>query len=685
MQKNDKSYYREFFTNNPAVMIIVDLDTRMLIDANLAACAFYGFGSDAIACRPFSELSAGDLESAFESMNQAWIGTRHNFPAKHRIAGGEVHDVEIQVARLDSEGKKAVYAVINDISESVENRRLIEEQFKHVEKQNEKLEAIIEHASNGVFIFDSNGKYITINRYAREHYLNYFSNIDYIGDAFLQMEHFDEEGRVVTREESPGFRVLNGERISDLLIRFRHGNGSKYLKVNGLPVFDEGGGFSFGILSIEDVSEQIRMNEMLKSQKDQLQAIIDNMSDGLAIYSKSGKIIMYNEASLDYLSFAKETVKDFDFRENYICRDMFGKILSRDEMPLARALQGEKIVQKRLLFESDAEKVYLDVSATPVYNRSKISMIILNVRNVTQNVLYNELLLNQQKIMLEAERKEKYILEEAMEIKDNFVMMITHEFKTPISIINAAIQTMELVCGDELSAKAQGYLNKIKQNSLRQLRLVDNLLHVSSIQAGYQKLSEQTVDIVALTRAIIDSVQVYALRKNIELIFDPMSESDFVSIDDEKYERILLNLLSNAIKFTPPEKNVTVALTCGEESFQLEVRDQGIGIPKGKQRLIFQRFGQVDSTLSRQAEGTGLGLYLVKSMVASLEGSIELKSSVGHGAVFTVVIPSHKARIDKSGLKRDELLETRIEEAASVEFSDIYLKNSIKSTNSKNK
>ena len=678
--KWNDNYYEDFFTNNPSIMVLLDIGSKQLIDANKASCEYYGYSLEEMKEQRFTDIIVADPDAIENALNEARFRINNSFKAINRLKSGEIRDVEIHAVPMEINGLQVLYLIVYDITESILNRQLIEEQYKRVERQNEKLEAIIENTSNGVLIFDSRGEYITFNKYARDFYINYFPQFKTVGDAFKTADHFDIEGRLIHYMDSPGARVMRGEKVADYIVRFREGHKNIYMKVNGAPVYDDKGDFLLGILSIQDVTEQIRMNDLLKAQKDQLQAIIDNMSDGLAIYNKSGKIIMYNEAAMDFLSFTNEKIKDSAFREPFICKDMFGKVLSYDEMPISRALLGEKIVQKRLMFESVTEKVYLDVSATPVYNRSKLSMIILNVRNVTQNVMYNELLLNQQKILLEAERKEKFILEEAMEIKDNFVMLITHEFKTPISIINAAIQTMELVCASELSDKALSYLNKIRQNSLRQLRLVENLLQVSSIQAGHQKISERTVEIVALTKAIIDSVNVYALRKNIQLSFKTHNKSVPVSIDDEKYERILLNLLSNAIKFTPPGKRITVSLSCKEDAFKLEVKDEGIGIPTDKQRIIFQRFGQVDSTLSRQAEGTGLGLYLVKSMVSSLGGSMTLKSTEGKGATFSVVLPSHKERIDQCELKSDHMLESRIDEAASVEFSDVYLKKQIRNS-----
>ena len=271
------------------------------------------------------------------------------------------------------------------------------------------------------------------------------------------------------------------------------------------------------------------------------------------------------------------------------------------------------------------------------------------------------------KALHEAEKKEKQLLNQTIELKDNFITLITHEFKTPIAIINAAIQTLEIVCGKELSSKAYKYLNKIKQNSLRQQRLVENLLDVTRLKAGIVKLNSENVDIVDFTKGIIDSVKVFALRKGIKIIYKTKMEQEWVLIDSEKYERILLNLLSNAIKFTPANKNVNVILSIEGFFIKLVIKDRGIGIATDKQDLVFDKFEQVNNSLSRQAEGTGIGLYLVKSFTEALGGTISLVSKEGSGSTFTVLLPITK----ENSIQIPKVNKDKITETVFLELSDI--------------
>ena len=259
-------------------------------------------------------------------------------------------------------------------------------------------------------------------------------------------------------------------------------------------------------------------------------------------------------------------------------------------------------------------------------------------------------------------------------MKDEFISLISHEFKTPLNVIYSAIQLIECAYNNEIPDKVKGLIQNIKQNTFRQLRLVNNLLDITRLNAGQFKLNIKNIEIVSLARQITQSVKLYSNQKHINLIFNCNLDSKDIATDDEKLERIILNLLSNAIKFTNEGGTVSVSLDENKETNMIiiEVSDTGIGIPKDKQELIFERFGQVDSNLSRHAEGTGIGLSLVKKLVAVLNGKIELESEPGKGSTFRIILPTnYYIEEDKNRAFFDG--DNRLVNALNVEFSDIYL------------
>lgn len=279
----------------------------------------------------------------------------------------------------------------------------------------------------------------------------------------------------------------------------------------------------------------------------------------------------------------------------------------------------------------------------------------------------------QQELLYKSEKKQREILEKDLTRKDEFITLITHEFKTPINVIYSAIQLIEHVYINEIPQPVINLVGNIKRNAFRQLRLVNNLLDITKLNSKHFKLNLKNVDIVFITKLITESINIYADQKKINLDFKSNVSSRNTAIDDEKYERIILNLLSNAIKFTPEGGNITVDVKENkkEKTLSIAVSDTGIGIPKDKNEMIFQRFGQVDNNLSRQAEGSGIGLALVKMLVEILGGSIQLDSELDVGSIFTITLPIKEGIVDEENrvfLPSDN----RLVNAINVEFSDIY-------------
>ena len=279
----------------------------------------------------------------------------------------------------------------------------------------------------------------------------------------------------------------------------------------------------------------------------------------------------------------------------------------------------------------------------------------------------------QQELLYKSEKKQRELLEKDLIRKDEFVTLITHEFKTPINVIYSAIQLIEHVYINQIPQPVINLVGNIKGNAFRQLRLVNNLLDITKFNSKQFKLNLKNVDIVFITKVITESIKIYADQKKINLDFNANVSIRNTAIDDEKYERIILNLLSNAIKFTPEGGNITVEVKENkrDKTVSIAVSDTGIGIPKDKHEMIFQRFGQVENNLSRQAEGTGIGLALVKMLVEILEGHIKVDSELGSGSTFTITLPIKEGIVceeNRAFLASDN----RLLNAINVEFSDIY-------------
>lgn len=257
-----------------------------------------------------------------------------------------------------------------------------------------------------------------------------------------------------------------------------------------------------------------------------------------------------------------------------------------------------------------------------------------------------------------------------LKAKDQFFSIISHELRSPANIIIAASQLLLTnKYRKELKLNAIGHIEKIRINSYRLLRLINNFLDIQKSEAGYLELNEDNFDIVSFSEEMTNSVMHLTDSKGIRVIFDTEFEEKIIALDIEKYERILLNLLSNATKFTPVGGEILVSINKKEDRICLSVKDSGIGIAEKELEKIFEKFTIVDSSLSRVSEGTGLGLNLVKILIEKMNGRIHVKSKVGEGTEFMVCLPDVKLENeDRSILKRTK---KEIEHITNIEFSDV--------------
>ncbi|MCJ7689732.1 MAG: HAMP domain-containing histidine kinase, partial [Clostridiaceae bacterium] len=250
---------------------------------------------------------------------------------------------------------------------------------------------------------------------------------------------------------------------------------------------------------------------------------------------------------------------------------------------------------------------------------------------------------------------------------------ISHELKTPLNVIFATAQLFDLYCKngslDDKKNSIVKYIDSIKQNSYRLSKLINNIVDLSKIEAGFYKLNLSNNDIVAIVEDIVMSVTNFADVRGLNIIFDTDIEENIIACDPEAIDRIVLNLISNAIKFSEVGNEIFVSIKDKNEFVEISVKDNGIGIADKNLDMIFDRFNQVDKSLSKNSEGTGIGLSLVKSIAELHSGSIYVKSEFGKGSKFTVKLPS-KNILQESNLYINKLPNEN--ENIRVELSDIY-------------
>ena len=292
----------------------------------------------------------------------------------------------------------------------------------------------------------------------------------------------------------------------------------------------------------------------------------------------------------------------------------------------------------------------------------KSNVFIASGKDVTQSIIEEE---------CKKKLEEKVKLES---VKNEFFANVSHEFKTPLNIILGTMQIMQknIDKGNVSLENLQKHIKGIRQNSYRLLRLVNNLIDISKMDIGYYNISLSNNNIVNIIEDITTSVVQYVESKDINLIFDTEEEEILTVCDPDAIERIILNLLSNAIKYSSSTGGeIIVKVSRDENNVFVSVKDNGVGIPKDKLDIIFDRFGQVNSNLTRKNEGSGIGLSLVQYLVELHSGHIRVESKLGEGSEFIFTLPIRTMEFDDKDNYALANRDFNIEKCK-IEFSDIY-------------
>jgi PAS domain S-box-containing protein len=242
----------------------------------------------------------------------------------------------------------------------------------------------------------------------------------------------------------------------------------------------------------------------------------------------------------------------------------------------------------------------------------------------------------------EEERRRAEALAEIDRAKTLFFSNISHEFRTPLTLMLGPLE--DALAGDNLPSKEREQLTTAHRNSIRLLKLVNSLLDFSRIEAGRAQASYEPTDLGSFTADLASNFRSACERAGLRFVIDCPPMSAPVYVDRDMWEKIMLNLLSNAFKFTF-EGEIAVRLRQVNGQVELSVNDSGVGIPQHELPRVFERFHRIEGQKSRTYEGSGIGLALVQELVKFHKGTISLESAVGRGTTFTIALPLGRSHL----------------------------------------
>ena len=399
------------------------------------------------------------------------------------------------------------------------------------------------------------------------------------------------------------------------------------------------------IVRISQNKEIIKLKKEIAEKNILFDIITKKAGDLITIVDNNKNIKYVNDESCNVLG--------------YIRGEIIGKNLDEIVKGSTDILHTNKF-QEISLRCKNGEMIDIETISSPISENSEEGWIL-----IARNITYRRELKN---------LKEKYDeIKVHNKLKSNFFTNLSHELKTPLNIFYSIIQVLDLNVEKDENDFKQSYkkYNKgLKVNFYRMFKMITNLIDLTKLDSNLEKVKFNNYDIVKLCEDISLSVITYAEQKNIKIVFDTEKEEEIIRCNGEYMERIMLNILSNAIKFTPRGGEIFINLFFDSEFVHIKIKDSGIGIPKEKIDSIFEKFVRVDKSFSRENEGSGIGLSIVKSLVELLEGEISLKSEENKGSEFTISLPNIK--LNEKDLYEMPTYHIVDAQKITLELSDIY-------------
>jgi PAS domain S-box-containing protein len=407
--------------------------------------------------------------------------------------------------------------------------------------------------------------------------------------------------------------------------------------------------------------EYKRSQEELERSKQYFKTVLNAVNDAIVIFDVNGKVIDANETAIRKSGFSKEELLNknrLDLTSKNSPNSMMNPEHTIEVLEKNKTLIYEEIAIDK---QGNEEWIEINLYLTTIDGEKRI---VSAARGIGERKQAELALLNQ--------------TQELEKLRTEFFANISHELRTPLNIIFSSNQVIEkYLQGSDEQIDRNKIINGInigKQNCFRLLRLINNLIDVTKLDSGLFELSLINCNIINIIEEITLSTAEYIQSNGLTLVFDTDVEEKLIACDPDKIERIILNLLSNCVKFTNKGGSIFVNVFDGEENITITVEDNGIGIPKEKLNVIFERFRQVDKSFTRNQEGSGIGLSLVKSLVEMHGGSIFVESEYGRGTKFTIKLPVYTLALHNNGeeIQHKESFVNNYVERINIEFSDIY-------------
>jgi PAS domain S-box-containing protein len=615
---------------------------------------------------------------------------------------GKIHTFspeQIQLAR----------AISQQAAMAIDNARLLQDAHQAAKLATERantLDAIFHAMTEGISVLDLEGHILLRNNAAA----SFLGKDRYVKDRLEEVLNrhptYTIQGQVITEDEFPVTRALRGERIrGERFVTTRADGNERILEINSAPLFDASKKQIGVVSAFRDVTEQIRSEQRIRQALDTVLHVAEAVSGITEIKDilygvleralvtlncERGVVQLYDEehhrfTRLFSIGFANETEQQWFEEQRVWLQTLSDQNHSFQEQLLAghaTIISTDQCLHQPNPFD------HLMILAAPILHHNRLHGIISLDRSVYPR--HDTLLqLSEQRQTPQREftlwdlavtegiaqmaglavdqalwqqeaihaRASEAAMREANTLKDEFLAITAHEFRTPLTVILAQSQLVTRTLRRMIDKALEAGITKLPQvidnlsvieDQTHQLtNIVSTFLEVSRLNRGELTLHFEEVDLAALAQQVVLRYSTLSKEHRVGCMIESSERPYLVMGDRARLQQIIANLVENAIKYSPPGGTIKVCLRCyssneGKETIEMCVEDNGIGIPKDAQPRLFERFYRAPNTEGSNARGIGLGLYIVAQLLKLQDGSIRVESSgiPGEGSRFIFTLPA---------------------------------------------
>lgn len=365
---------------------------------------------------------------------------------------------------------------------------------------------------------------------------------------------------------------------------------------------------------MRDVTAERQAQRESEEFRARLEHILESAGEGIFGLDMQNRIVFANRAASHLTGYERSAIIGEDAHDLFHHSTAAGEPYPPEDCPILNTMTEGRLreVDGEVFWRQDGTSFPVSYVSSPLIRDKKVQGAVVVFQDITERM-------------------------EIEKIKDELISVVGHELKTPLTSIHGSLRLLEATQQSNMSRKGVNLLSIATRNTARLTRLVNDLLDMERLRAGRFELQVEEASAQQMVHEALQSMHGFAATKGVRL--EQSGKDAPIVVDKDRIQQALANLLSNAIKFSPPGGTVWAGSEVQDDQVRLWVRDEGPGVPAAKQKDLFQRFSQLDTSDARAKGGTGLGLAITRSLVEAHQGEVGIENPPGKGSTFFILLP----------------------------------------------